>query len=303
MNGGGPQRDRDTAPQVRSEFYSPPSQFDGCFTTFYRLDLTVGNGGSVEDYLQPEWGNIRFFAGSTPTSRMPGSPTVSGARFSATGPSSRPAHFRLGSCQMWGIGFLPLGWSRFVDADASELANIICDGSTQPAFAKFEPLAEVLCDETIDPQSQFEAIVEFMDVQMRPSRDEEKIVRVHRSLVDAKLSNVSEFAELSGMSTRTLERVCRKYFGFTPKLLMRRQRFIRSLASYMLHHGSKWTDVMDEHYHDQAQFTREFHEFMTMNPSEYAALDHPVLSAFMEARARIWGSPAQALDDPDRQAE
>ena len=102
------------------------------------------------------------------------------------------------------------------------------------------------------------------------------------------------------MSIRTLERVCHRYFGFTPKRLMRRQRFMRSLTSYMLHRGTRWTEAMDEEYHDQAQFTREFTEFMTMTPSAYAALDHPILASFMEARARIWGSAAQTLDPPQR---
>ena len=66
----------------------------------------------------------------------------------------------------------------------------------------------------------------------------------------------------------------------------------------MLHHGSRWTEAMDAEYHDQAQFTREFREFMTMLPSDYAALEHPILASFMEARARIWGSAAQTLDAP-----
>jgi len=111
---------------------------------------------------------------------------------------------------------------------------------------------------------------------------------------------VAALADASGMSTRTLERVCRRYFGFAPKLLMRRQRFMRSLTAFMLREGSRWTEAMDRDYHDQAQFTREFRQFMTMNPSDYAALDHPILSAFMEARAKIWGSAAQTLDRPAR---
>jgi AraC-like DNA-binding protein len=66
----------------------------------------------------------------------------------------------------------------------------------------------------------------------------------------------------------------------------------------MLHRGALWTEAMDEEYHDQAQFTREFTEFMTMTPSKYASLDHPILTSFIEARARVWGSAAQALDRP-----
>ncbi len=285
--------------KVRSQFYTPPSEFDGCFTTFYQLTLDAEPGVEVHDYLQPEWGNIRFFAGNWPTAWI-SSGGRSQARFTATGPSSLPCEFRLGPSRMWGIGFLPLGWARFIAADAKDLANVVCDGSTHPAFSKFDAMSEVLCDPEIDPAEQFDHIVETMGRLMRPHRDEPKIVRVHSALVDGELANVTDLASAAGMSVRTLERVCRRHFGFTPKLLMRRQRFMRSLVTFMLHKDSLWTEAIDDHYHDQAQFTREFHEFMTMNPSAYAALEHPILSSFMEARARVWGSAAQTLDKPAR---
>ncbi|MBV7265768.1 helix-turn-helix domain-containing protein [Erythrobacter ani] len=282
---------------VRSHFYTPPSEFEGCFTTFYHLSLQVEGGGTVQDYLQPEWANIRFFCGANPTAEINGF-SVDGARFNATGPSSLPCHFELGTAEMWGIGFLPLGWARFVDTDAHSLANTLWDGSQHTAFAKFDGLSEILCDREVTREEQVAHIVETMRRLMRPHRDESKILRVHKALVDGSFLAVKELADACGMSIRTLERVCGRYFGFTPKRLMRRQRFVRSLTTFMLHQDSRWTEAMDADYHDQAQFTREFHEFMTMNPSEYAALDHPILSSFMEARARVWGSAAQALDVP-----
>lgn len=285
------------AHEVRSRFFAPPEQFNGCFTTFYHLELTVEDGQRINDHLQPEWGNIRFFTGSVPDASI-GNSEVLRARFGATGPSSKPLYFELGSCRMWGIGFLPLGWARFIDTDARELSNQVFDGSVHPAFSKFTDLAAILCDRQVSDQEQFEAIVEHMGRLMRPHRDEEAILRVHRLMVDEDLSNVGEFADRAGMSIRTLERICIRHFGFTPKLLMRRQRFMRSLTAFMLHQDSKWTDVIDGHYHDQAQFTREFRAFMGMSPSEYAAQEHPILTAFVEARARIWGSPAQTLDRP-----
>ncbi|MBA4165139.1 MAG: AraC family transcriptional regulator [Erythrobacter sp.] len=285
--------------QVRSHFISPPAEFDGCFTTFYRLELDIADGATVWDHLQPEWANIRFFAGGCPISQLPGGPALSGARFTATGPSSLPNRFELGSSQMWGIGFLPLGWARYFDVDAASVTNVVVDGSKHPCFIKFAPLCEVLCDAGRSHEEQLEAIYAMMRELSRPNRDEEKILRVHRALVDPEVTNVADFAERSGKTVRSLERVCLRYFGFAPKLLLRRQRFMRSLTSFMLHRGSKWTEAMDEHYHDQAQFTREFQQFMVMKPTDYAALDHPILSSFMEQRARIWGSAAQTLDAPD----
>jgi len=286
-------------PLVRSRFHPAPERFEGCFTTFYHLDLDTGEAGPVEDYLQPEWGNVRFFAGGRPMAEI-GSSRVEDTRFTATGPSSLPCRFRLGTSRMWGVGFLPKGWARFIEADAYDCTNIVCDGERHPAFARFAPLAEALCDSQASLDDQFAAIIEGMDALMRPSRDEAKIVRVHDALVSGECVSVAELADAAGTSTRTLERVCRRYFGFTPKLLMRRQRFMRSLTAFMLREGSRWTEAMDGEYHDQAQFSREFRQFMTMNPSEYAALDHPILSAFMEARAKIWGSAAQTLDRPAR---
>ena len=295
---GSAQSSTATLHSVQSQFFAPPSEFGGCFTTFYHAQLNAPEGLEVTDYLQPEWANIRFMCGDTPKAEI-GSTSVEGARFVATGPSSLPCKFAIGQSVLWGIGFLPLGWARFIDNDARPLANLVCDGEAHPAFAKFAQLIPALCEPGMSISEQFQVIVACMRDLDRPNRDEPKIMRVHKALVTGEHVTVSQLASASGMSVRSLERLCERYFGFTPKLLMRRQRFMRSLTQFMLKGGGgNWTGAMDDHYYDQAQFSREFAEFMTMNPSEYAALDHPILSSFMEARAKVWGSAAQTLDKP-----
>lgn len=283
--------------RVRSRFFAPPEEFAGCFTTFYHLQLDVEDG-EVSEFLLPEWGTIRFFAGSRPSGSI-GRSRVTGVRFTGTGPSSLPLNFSTGSVRMWGIGFLPLGWSRFMECDAAALANLVCDGEAHSAFARFNELCEPLCDPQASDAEQLGAIISVMGRLMRPNRDEAKTLRVHQVLLDDRLASVAEFADRAGLSVRTLERIARRYFGFPPKLLMRRQRFMRSLAHFALNPRSNWTEAMDGLYHDQAQFSREFSEFMGMTPSQYARLDHPIIDSFMEARARLWGSPAQTLDSPD----
>ncbi len=286
---------------VRSRFHAPPPQFEGCFTSFYNVDCEAAPGEVVQDYLMPEWATLRYFAGSCPDAQI-GDTHVSNARFVATGPSSRPCSFSLGSTRMWGIGILPLGWARLIEAKAFDLANTVNNGATHPVFARFDSLSDVLCDPLMDPKDQLAILIERLGQMMQPSRDDARVVKIHSELVNGEHVQVSELASRCAMSVRTLERVCRRHFGFTPKLLMRRQRFMRSLSSFIVNQASqgsvRWTEAMDGDYHDQAQFTREFREFMTMLPSEYGALDHPILSSFMEARARIWGSAAQTLDSP-----
>lgn len=282
---------------VSARFFAPPPDFEGCLTSIYRLDLTVSGSGAVVDWLQPEWANLRVFSGARPWARIGDGEVVDDARFTVTGPSSRGTRFELATTRMWGIGLLPLGWARLVGRPAAGYANMLADAERHPDFAQFAGLPDVFAGPP-DDAAELERIVAILRRASRPLIDEERIVAVHRAMVELGLAKVADFAERAGLSVRALERVCRRHFGFPPKLLLRRQRFVRSIAAWMLGGMGKWTAAIDELYTDQAHFNHEFHEFMGMAPSEYAALPHPILSEFMEQRAKVWGSPAQTLDRP-----
>ena len=111
------------------------------------------------------------------------------------------------------------------------------------------------------------------------------------------MGEVAALQEHLGVSVKALERLCRRYFGFTPKLLLRRQRFLRSLAHYMLDPSLSWVRALDGQYHDQAQFVREFRAFMGLTPTAYARLPHPILEPIMRQRMADQGAGAP-LDLP-----
>jgi AraC-like DNA-binding protein len=285
---------------INARFHAPPLALRRYFTTFYLTELEVSGGQPVHDSLQPEWANLRIFQGSVPDSWIGRDDHLTGARFVATGPSSHCCNFSLGTSRFWGIGFLPLGWARFVAQPAAEHANLIADGYRHPAFAPFVPLADSLFGEAPDEQQELARIIAFFEsVPARSLPDEQRILAIHAALVDPQLVSVTELVKRVGASQRTVERLCHRHFGFSPKLLLRRQRFMRSLAQFMLDPSLKWIGAMDSTYHDQAQFVRDFHEFMGMTPREYAAAPHPILDKFMHERARIHGAAVQTLDRPD----
>ena len=60
----------------------------------------------------------------------------------------------------------------------------------------------------------------------------------------------------------------------------------------------KWIGAMDGHYHDQAQFVRDFHRFMGMGPRDYSSRPHPILAEIMRARFEEAGAAVQALHPP-----
>jgi AraC-like DNA-binding protein len=284
---------------VRISFHPPPPELRRYFTTFYLTEISPPNGGTVTDHLQPEWANLRFHSGSLPHAEGSDGARVSGTPFTATGPSSRVVRYTTGAARVWGIGLLPLGWAKFVAAPARELADTVADGNAHPAFASFRPLAATLFGEVPDTQCELERITRhFLGRIDEPVPNEARIIAIHEALVDPDIASVAVLAARVGGSQRTIERLCQRAFGFPPKLLLRRQRFMRSIAQFMLDPSMKWIGAIDFNYYDQAQFVRDCKQFLGMTPRQYAALDKPVLAAVMRERARIAGAAVQTLDGP-----
>ncbi|MBB3859459.1 AraC-like DNA-binding protein [Novosphingobium hassiacum] len=285
---------------VRVRFHRPPERLSRYFTTFYLTEIDVPDGRRVTDHLHPEWANLRICSGDLPTSEVPGQPIADGIGTIVTGPTSSTLRFTVGTARIWGVGLLPLGWARFVGCPANNYADRVLDADAEPFLAGFRRLGKGLFGPVSDEATELQRVVEFFtEFHARsPEIDEARIQACHAALIDEDVASVSEMAEVARLPSHTLERICRKHFGFPPRLLLRRQRFMRSLVQYMMDPSLHWIGAIDSHYHDQAQFVRDFHRFMGMSPSDYAASPKPVIEAVMRARHEFMGSAVQALHAP-----
>ena len=285
---------------VKIRFCPPSAELAPYFTSFYLLEVSVADGQRVSDHLHPEWASMRFHSGDCPDAHNPLGGAISGTAFSATGPSSHSVRFTIGSDRMWGLGLLPLGFAKFVEASADTLADGVFDGHAHPVFAPFRGLAESLFGPEPDLDAELARINAFFLARLdRPVADAARITAIHRALFDPETASVGELIERSGVSGRTVERLCKRYFGFAPRLLLRRQRFMRSLAAFMLDPSLKWIGSLDGHYHDQAQFVRDFRQFLGMPPRQYGTMAHPIMHAVVHTRDRVAGAAVQTLDRPE----
>ena len=285
--------------KVRVRFHQPPPLLARYFTTFYTTEIDVPDGGRVTDWLHPEWAGLRFISGELPAAEIAGKPPITGSSFMAHGPTSTTIRITPGTLRMWGVGLLPLGWAKFVGSPANMLADVLVDGHDHPAFARFTGLADTIYGADADEEAELARIEAwFLNAVGRKLSDEDRIVACHTAMVDPEVATVAEMSEHAGIAPYTIERLCRRHFGFPPQLLLRRQRFMRSLAQFMLDPSLRWIGALDSHYHDQAQFVRDFHRFMGMGPREYAVQPHPVLGAIMRARHETAGAAVQALHSP-----
>lgn len=278
------------------KFFPAPEPFADCIATIYRLEIDLPPGETVSDGLLPAWGNLRFVSHSEERRGDIASNPLGAGGFFATGPTSRILPFTIGSARLWGVGLLPLGWATFVRAPAGEFVNRALDGATHPAFAHFAPFAAALEAAPADDWGEYRLLCDAFAENAQAPREEARILAVQRAMTDPYLVQIPDFASRAGVSVRTLERICLKYFGFSPNVILRRQRLVRSLASFINEGDARWSETIDRHYHDQSHFVREFHHFLGMSPSEYAAQDHPIMHAFMQNRQKVWGDPVRARD-------
>jgi AraC-like DNA-binding protein len=284
--------------RVETRFFPVSDALRPYASIIYLTEVAVPAGTRIEDYLHPEWANMRFIEGETTQSAIGDAPVAPAPTFNVSGPTSKATYFSVGSMRTWGIGILPAGWAKFFALSAEDLADRFCDAAAHPAFADYVPLAERLRGAN-DVEAAARTIDDYFVAQLTGApRDDPAIFAAHSALVDDDLASVGELAGKLGLSERSVERLSRRAFGFAPKLLLRRQRFLRSLARFMLDPSMAWIDTLDYHYYDQAQFTRDFQRFMGMSPRAYAARPKPILGAAALARAAAAGAPVQGLHKP-----
>lgn len=285
---------------VSIRFALPSAKLAPFITTYYYTEFVASKGEPmIEDRLHPEWANLRFMDEGMSQSAIVTSHFEAVPAFAVAGPTAIAPRFRMKPGRSWGIGLMPLGWAALFDAPASGYCDKVVDGNEDPVFSAFQPLARALSDSSNDFAGELALIEAHMDgLALQDTVEMRAIHRLNTALVDPKIATVAELAEEVAMNVRSLERLSKRAFGFSPKLLLRRQRFLRSLSKFMLDPSMKWLNTLDQQYHDQAHFVRDFKRFMGMAPSAYAKLDKPILMAATKARMAITGQAVQALHDP-----
>lgn len=288
--------------EIVIRFIMPEPRLRPYISTFYHTDVRPNDDQAMVDWLHPEWANLRFISGQPPLGGIGKADIVTAPRFNVVGPTSHATYFESGRMRSWGIGLLPLGWSKFFGASAELYADRFENGETDPVFSNMAPISKILFDGSDTPLEQEAKSISdhFINLLDTAPPDDPLIQDAHSILVDPDLATVQEMADRLAITGRTLDRLSRRVFGFPPKLLLRRQRFLRSLAENMLNPSQNWVTSLDPQYYDQSHFGRDFQSFMGMSATEYKALPHPFLNAAVHGRMAAAGAGMQVLHDPTK---
>lgn len=257
----------------------------------YRARLDPGE--EARDVIPPAWAAIRLALGPVEWSARVGRRRFDpGPRDALFGPSSHAAFTRFGPGRIVCVGLTPLGWARFVGRDASAFADRVAPLElVWPARAARLRAAVEGAD---DHAAAFDAF--FTDLLERTEPEDEAMGRVLPLLLDPAVSCITDLAARAGMDPRHLARLSTRHFGFTPKLLLRRARFMRALIELLRVGRGRWKAVVVRAgYHDQSHFVRDCQLFLDMPMTAFAQRPKPLFEASLRLRAAVLGAPAQAL--------
>lgn len=97
-------------------------------------------------------------------------------------------------------------------------------------------------------------------------------------------TNVAEFAKDCGISTRSLERICKRDFGLSPKQVLRRARAIDMASALRGVADSEEAEELELRFYDQSHMTHEFTKLFGMTPGQFMTTPQPLMTLSLESR-------------------
>lgn len=278
----------DGAIQGGVEYRRPGVHLERHVTAYHRFSAPITTGRTLCDAFFPSVATIRVTARGSPAwSLKIGSRTWDPVpAVTLIGPTSHAGYLECGGGTLTGVGVRPFGWAQLFGGDVSRFSNRVVP------LDDIDPGAEQLREALDDGAPYHEALEAWLEarLQRRPPADP-RIEQLCLMLRDPATTRIEAVAEALAMTPRALAAVTRFNFGFTPKLLLRRTRFMRAVAA-ILTDPDAGPKVLDEAgYWDRSHFLRDSHLFLGCSIREFSRRRGPRNQQAIRARTEAIGSP------------
>lgn len=287
-------------PAIELDYARPAPALERFVSGYHRYSLSLPPGETLEDVFYPGAANVRIQVSGGDWSVQIGERRIDPVpRASLFGPTSHAIYSRSAGGTLFGAGLTPLGWTRLTARAASDFADnvvpldLLLGPDAGGLTAGFGPAMRLA-----DAAATFDA---FFAARFPPAAPEDdRIEAMHTLLATGDAIGIADAAAAVGLHQRTFARLAHRAFGFAPKRLLRRARFLRSLMALRDAAGPRWSARIGDAYYDQSHFIRDAHEFLGMAPRDFLRLKKPMNDASTKRRAEVLGAPAQALHRPRR---
>jgi AraC-like DNA-binding protein len=275
---------------VEFAYYEPCAPLQKLVSSYYFVSLPF----EIADIMRAEIANVRFVLNGAVSSDLMGEMV----------PFSRPSAILCGSTQRWsnihftagasvfGAAITPLGWCKLFGYSAEEAADRIL-----PLADNIPATSRALMDAVFGASGQKEAVAAadkfFMSlVSDRWRIREDFIEQVTKWIVDPEPNEIEHLLNNVDLSHRQVDRLCKAYFGASPKKLHRKFRALHAANRLAWDDLTDWREIARTGYYDQAHFIREFKEFNGRTPQDFIDGPHILVRMTLAERRKInHGSP------------
>lgn len=270
------------------QYWRPSAALAPYITGYHSYHAALPPGLTMQDAFLPGWAAIRItLQRSPPWSLRMGARTFApmpGAAF--VGPTSNAGYLSTQGGTLVGVGLKPLGWAQLFGGDISKHANRVIPLCHLDSGA--EQLRDALedCDR---PDEVFNRWLEARLYRRRPA--DPRIERLFDILVEGRETRIDVIAEMLDTTPRSLATMTRHSFGFTPKLLLRRTRFVRALSAMLLDPGSGAVVLKANGYYDRSHFLRDSHLFLGCSVRDFLRRRGALSEIALRVREKVLGPP------------
>jgi len=270
-----------------SRNYAPSDDLTPFIRQHYVFEANLPDGFELVDKLMSETAFIRILLkGDWAAGFRPGIWSSFGA-VPLMGANHVPLPVRVrGPFLVVGIALRPMGWRSLFDCPGSDMAD-----HAVPLSEPWGALGDRLHRDVAAAADDLEIVAAIEDV-VRQRLDElgnrppvESMARFEYIARHDSTMPVADVADLLRLSTRQLERTCKATFGHTPKVILRRSRFLDTSQAMRGFGEPSAEHLAALRYFDQSHLNREFRHFFDMTPGQFEKATTPLFTAGLNLRA------------------
>lgn len=256
------------SPTSPVRYFAPDADLAELISTFYIADIRVAHFDELERADRPQF---RLRLNDSPGEYHFADGRVSDA-WGATiiGPTSAPVRAIChGPVHLVGMGMMPGGWATLMGPEAAAYAD--------QAFCAVDVFGNWINDvgAAIAATPSDEVRIAMMqelarEVMRRGDPAPLWFTRTVDRWLMANLSpEVDDLVAATGMSSRSVERMTKRFYGVSPKMLARKYRALRAASA--MARGEKLDEAaLAEAFYDQSHLIREVKQFAGATPSKLA---------------------------------
>lgn len=275
-------------PDTALRIERPDPRLADYVTNYHVLDSEGPAAVGAVEYMLPGWAAIRIVLTDNPITLTLGEATYDPLpAASLYGTTTRAMRLVTNGGVTVGAGISPLGWSRLFDEPADRFRDRIIPLETAMAPALLRDLTARLAASDQGPAVKDILDRFFLDHMGPPSRHEPALRALMALIHNDETEDLASAAQRIGIEPTRLRRLSMRHFGFPPKTLLIRARFMRSFFKMRAARDQADYSLIAGAYCDASHFLRDAKRFLGMTPRQFLAMNTPYLDATLRAHALV----------------